>query len=233
MPNWVKTIVKTKPKVLNDILKNYWDKDSLSFDKIIPMPKDLDIESGGRGEEGLMYLFVESKDDLLKLKINRAYRELNPFHTDIYRESRFGEIEDNFEKYTNDPEFSKSIELGKKYISNFEKYGHSTWYNWRVENWGTKWDIDESPHNEDTIIFKTAWDFAGEIIKELSKKYPNEKFICKFADEGIKENSGIVDIKNGEIESERYNLSMDEIEDIWGTYIEEIVQEQEEIEIDI
>ena len=41
MPNWVKTIVKTKPDVLKDILKKYSNEDGFSFEKVIPMPKEL------------------------------------------------------------------------------------------------------------------------------------------------------------------------------------------------
>ena len=33
MPNWVKTIVKTKPDVLKDILKKYSNEDGFSFEK--------------------------------------------------------------------------------------------------------------------------------------------------------------------------------------------------------
>ena len=52
MPNWVKTIVKTKPDVLKDILKKYSNEDGFSFEKVIPMPKELDVERGSRGQDG-------------------------------------------------------------------------------------------------------------------------------------------------------------------------------------
>ena len=42
-------------------------------------------------------------------------------------------------------------------------YGKNNWYDWSLDNWGTKWDaygyddnIDYS-QNKDTIIFLTAW----------------------------------------------------------------------------
>jgi len=44
-----------------------------------------------------------------------------------------------------------------------EKYGHSDWYGWANDNWGTKWDIHEfygfTRKNESTIEFgfDTAW----------------------------------------------------------------------------
>lgn len=221
MPNWVKTIVKTEPEVLKDVMSKYSNEGKFSFDKVIPMPKDLDIDSGSSGEAGMMFLFLESKDDLFKMKINKVFHSLNPFHSDIYRDKRFEEIEDNFEKYEKDPEFKESVELGKKYISNYDKYGHATWYEWCNDRWGTKWDLSAFQSNKNTMIFETAWGFAGNVILELSNKYPDVIFKCEFADEGMVENSGKVSIQNGDVIEERYELSEDERENIWNTYIDE------------
>ena len=44
-----------------------------------------------------------------------------------------------------------------------KKYGHSDWYSWSNENWGTKWDVNEfyGFHRNDketiTFGFDTAW----------------------------------------------------------------------------
>ena len=221
MPNWVKTIVKTKPEVLKDVMIKYSAGGKFSFDKVIPMPKDLDIESGSSGELGLMFLFLESKDDIFKLKINEVFHSLNPFHSDICRDKRFEDIETNFAKYKGDSEFANDIELGKKYISNYNKYGHATWYDWCTDKWGTKWDLNSFQSNQDTMIFETAWGFAGNVILELSNKYPEAIFKCEFADEGIMENSGKVIIQGGKVIEQRYGLLENEIDTIWNTYIEE------------
>lgn len=238
MPNWVKTIVKTEPEVLKDVMSKYSNEGKFSFDKVIPMPKDLDIDSGSSGEAGMMFLFLESKDDLFKMKINKVFHSLNPFHSDIYRDKRFEEIEDNFEKYEKDPEFKESVELGKKYISNYDKYGHATWYEWCNDRWGTKWDLSAFQSNKNTMIFETAWGFAGNVILELSNKYPDVIFKCEFADEGMVENSGKVSIQNGDVIEERYELSEGERENIWNTYIDEDsgqekIFENDEMELEI
>ena len=50
---------------------------------------------------------------------------------------------------------------------NLKKYGYDNWYDWRVENWGTKWDIMEfyninrkeigEDESEIELGFDTAW----------------------------------------------------------------------------
>jgi len=44
---------------------------------------------------------------------------------------------------------------------NVEKYGYKTWYDWQINNWGTKWDIcgDEGvlKNGVMTVGFESAW----------------------------------------------------------------------------
>lgn len=239
MPNWVKTIVKTKPDVLKDILEKYSTKEGFSFNNVIPMPKELDIDKSSSGDDGLMYLYLESNDEKTKNKINEVYRSTKPFDWDIFNEIKFQKLAKNYDKNKIEDKtwYKESIELAKKYISNYEKYGYVDWYDWRCANWGTKWDLSQLDYNKDTMIFETAWGFAGKVILELSRKYPEAVFECIFADEGIQENSGILKIKDGEIMSERYNLSQSSIDAIWLCYLDdseqEIEPEEEETEIEI
>ena len=53
------------------------------------------------------------------------------------------------------------------------------WYNWRVQNWGTKWDcytleIDDSdlPHGFE-VTFETAWSPPEAICNEIREQYPD------------------------------------------------------------
>ena len=63
------------------------------------------------------------------------------------------------------------------------------WYNWRVQNWGTKWDISEkdiewSDDHEDyaQFSFDTAWSPPEGIVSALREKFP-ELSISWFYDE--------------------------------------------------
>jgi hypothetical protein len=56
--------------------------------------------------------------------------------------------------------------------ANVEKYGYADWYDWRVANWGTKWDLcDVAVNRVDdetvTLTFDTAWSPPIEAYDKL------------------------------------------------------------------
>ena len=53
------------------------------------------------------------------------------------------------------------------------------WYNWRVQNWGTKWDCNtlemddtDLPHGFE-VTFETAWSPPEEVCSAIREQYPN------------------------------------------------------------
>ena len=62
------------------------------------------------------------------------------------------------------------------------------WYDWRVQNWDTKWDaydvevVDPDPENLE-IEFNTAWAPPEAICNELREKYEDTVAISWFYDE--------------------------------------------------
>ena len=63
----------------------------------------------------------------------------------------------------NDP---KQIELQKQTMNNLSVYGYATWYDFCVNEWGTKWDVDaydkveyDDQHDKNgiTLGFDSAW----------------------------------------------------------------------------
>ena len=72
----------------------------------------------------------------------------------------------------------------------FESTGLSDdrWYDWRVQNWDTKWDaydvevVDPDPENME-IEFNTAWAPPEAICHALRKKYEDTVAISWFYDE--------------------------------------------------
>lgn len=68
-------------------------------------------------------------------------------------------------------------ELGKRLIEVQEKYGFDNWYDWRVANWGTKWNAANSQFIDDcnTIQFDTAWAIPYPIISKIADENPDVK----------------------------------------------------------
>lgn len=84
------------------------------------------------------------------------------------------------------------------------------WYEWRAENWGTKWDTSEcfssilklNPDNisESSIInyrFNTAWAPPIPVIKHASTRWPTLTFTLSF-DEGGMDFGGFIVFKEGQ-----------------------------------
>lgn len=214
MPNWVKSVIKTKPDVLEDIMKKYSNEKGLDFQKIIPMPKDLDIEYSVGGVLGLVYLFLDNNCSISKELIAQTFQNVSS--VSLYESDALEIVKRDYNQGKEIKECKRDIELAKKYISNYEKYGQATWYEWRIKNWGTKCNNIGFKRSNNTMIFETAWGFPEEIILELSQKYPDTTFRCKFADELIPENSGKLLIQDGEIYMEKYYLTNKERKNIWN-----------------
>lgn len=61
-----------------------------------------------------------------------------------------------------------------------------SWYEWRVENWGTKWDAYEGRWSDDgkAHIFLTAWSPPEKIAKALAAKLGVVLYL-QFKEEGM------------------------------------------------
>lgn len=61
-------------------------------------------------------------------------------------------------------------------------------YDWMVENWGTKWNVEEDPdlnfNNETAIFFRTAWSPPIPVIKALAAMFPDIEFKLCYHDCG-------------------------------------------------
>jgi len=90
--------------------------------------------------------------------------------------------------------------IRKEYIS---KFGTDNWYDWRINNWGVKWNCSDSfKIDENTIEFLTAWSTPIQIIEKLSLKYPELEISVRYADEDFGYNVGEYTFIGGEIISQ-------------------------------
>lgn len=122
---------------------------------------------------------------------------------------------ENVIKITSNATQSTKVDLyqkGRRYVENYNKYGHVTWYTWCVEYWGSKWNAyNTNEINEDMIEFKTAYNYPAPVISKLSKIYPDITIEHYWKDEDMGVNSGYRIYHNGEIiEEEFYESDVNE-----------------------
>lgn len=181
MPNYVRNRITYEgnradiDRMLKAVQEDGIGIGSIDFNKVLPMPESLNIESGSRTEDGL--------------KEYRRYVEAKKRNADL----------SEFESYRHD--YPSQWELGKTAYENLEKYGYTTWYEWCWDVWGTKWPAMEqnpSAAADDSFQFETAWSFPEGIVRELSGQYPKLTFTAQWADEDLGRNCGRAVYRGGE-----------------------------------
>jgi hypothetical protein len=77
--------------------------------------------------------------------------------------------------------------------------GAIDWYDWSIQNWGTKWNAYETEVSEhDTVVrFDTAWAHPYPVISALSERFPDQMLQVLYADEDLGSNFGAYAILNG------------------------------------
>ena len=82
--------------------------------------------------------------------------------------------------------------------SNLKKYGYKNWYDWCVNNWGTKWnaggdndamqvDYDEDVNNQSIALFQfdTAWAPPLGVMEKLMDTHPELSIECRYHEPGV------------------------------------------------
>lgn len=80
-------------------------------------------------------------------------------------------------------DFNKVIPMPEEYNEG------DKWYDWRVENWGTKWNSDQTQIFNDTptklgLSFNTAWAHPVPVLNKLNQLFPNVDFFHEAQHEG-------------------------------------------------
>lgn len=190
MPNWCSNNIhlKANPQILDKVVKQILIKDGeeykFNFQHFLPMPKELDIEESSTSYIQQSWLdikqqpqrkFIELEEEI-KNKYHmpaNIFSEMKQYFSELFDWSNLtvGEIFIHFEE---NPEIASRFyyfhDLANRIAENIEKYGHVTWYGWRLSNWGCTWDVcDDSTYvtvgAEDIWInCDTAWGPPEESI---------------------------------------------------------------------
>jgi len=177
-------------------------KQFFDFNKIIEMPESLNIESGSMTEQCIVYyltnrctLPLRSLTDDRKNLIKELV--VNMFGGEGWAKEVFNRVLEDT-KAAEEEKKEKLYQNGKTYVENYQKYGATTWYDWRVKHWGTKWNACESEvKGEDVVEFKTAWSAPIPIVEQLSRMYPEKVVSIMWADEDAGSNTGDIAYQNG------------------------------------
>lgn len=128
-----------------------------------------------------------------------------------------GNVRYDFEKIVPMPDDIYRGDLGQEEM---QEYGKKNWFDWSVENWGTKWNASDYVRvGRCEFQFTTAWSTPEPVMKALSEKY-HCKVEVEYADECIGQNCGRYIYEDGELvdeylpetNKEAHNLS----NKIWG-----------------
>lgn len=82
------------------------------------------------------------------------------------------------------------------------RYGYASWYEWRCNEWGTKWNAYEVEQHDNIVEFKTAWAAPHPVIERLAEIFPDVEFHHIWADEDTAYNCGEREYANGGVQSE-------------------------------
>lgn len=178
MPNWCQNamlVTGSKEQLEKMIAQVKSEENDFDFNKIIPMPESLSVESSSVAEQAYAYYY--GKKENLKSAMYAS--------NDDDLEKRIKSITDN----------PNAKQLADQYHHNIENYGVTTWYEWCPKNWGTKWNscdtyvgnIEKSFEKDEyqvNIFFNTAWSYPVGIFEELSRQYPELLFKVDVDEEG-------------------------------------------------
>ena len=207
MPNYVRNEIQMKGIADMPIFHDKGDEygeHAIDFDKIVPMPEELDVPSGSAMGEAIAWYMTErgTADPARYDELANAVPSIEGcvwmrhFKEDGYMASLVKDARETVKRHPE--EHDKLYEAGHRYVENFRKYGYGTWYDWCCENWGTKWNAQDSYAVDDgTVWFSTAWDPALPIAKKLSEMRLNTEVILRWADEDIGYNTGCATFLNG------------------------------------
>ncbi len=198
MPNHVANHIKFigEPERIKEVLEAIKNDEigigSIDFNKIIPMPQELDIQSGSETTKGLKAY----RDFVDVLTFDGANKDIDLLNIPEEKENIF------LKQRT---DISEEVwKLGRQAYRNILQYGHPTWYEWSINNWGTKWnaydcvEYDQEPKEIEEIFLNTAWSAPHPILDKLASMYPDIEIEHEWSDEDFGYNLGRRSFRDGE-----------------------------------
>lgn len=204
MPNWCenKLVIHGNAEQLESIksklLSTTEDNESrlcVDFNLLIPMPDELNIESGSRGNHAKKFLEIPSKTPLTLPIIEKYIHKAEVERIATKAKELKWTVGDFIEWLIDNPKeqdiLGLGINLGLQYINNLIKYGYPDWYDWRCNNWGCKWNVSADTCsvfiNDDCIecLFDTPWGPPVNWFTQLCSTFPNIEMTLSYYEPGM------------------------------------------------
>lgn len=164
---------------------------SIDFNKLIPMPQELDMRAGFVTNLGLKQYITFMAESAITAQATLFMPDAERTAVVGAHLAKWGAVE------LKDPE---AWALGKKAFQNLKKYGCPTWVEWSKLNWGTR---DNAFHctaldgASDTMAFQTTDTAVPKIAAALSEKFPSQNIIYHWADEKTMQHLGRMVFQGG------------------------------------
>lgn len=247
MPYWVKNKIEIWGKNISERIEDKFFTAEMTpdglvknfdFNKIIPMPKSLDIKSGTLTYEGMkLYLaqinptiqnFGSIKDKLsldnFSKRIAAMFMRNKAYSPNYYLLSP-SEVDKMIARL--DPgTINVCLENGKAGVENTINYGYPTWLEWRNRYWNCNRNATETRYetHDDNYIqieFSSPWVPPTPVIKALCEQLTKEDELSySFAGEEAGHYAGYINLSKGEITHFDYNQYSEEAYntyfDLWG-----------------
>ena len=141
MPNYVVNIVKMRGIAKLPLFSEEDGEKAFDFNKLIPLPAELKMEAGSMTERSIVYFLTERCTIPIQKLDQRKAAIVSELVTNMFRptgwpEKVFDLIGQQMSGKTSE-EQNKVYEAGRQYVSNYEKYGFPTWYEWCINSWGS------------------------------------------------------------------------------------------------
>jgi hypothetical protein len=195
MPNWCENTLEINgPKeVISGIVAAcHLDEGELDFNGIVPMPPELYISYDSAVTRGFEILYGDWRKVIAIPLIRDLLLEITGGFLPESREELIRLIETEKCMYEAAHRHSLDCNLreARQEKANLERFGFGNWYDWRIANWGTKWnvgkdvDIDNLSECNITLSFATAWSPPIPVVEALSRKYPEIEVTLRYIETG-------------------------------------------------
>ena len=203
MPHWVDCNLEiTGPtdeiELFTTMAYGNGERNFLEFNNLLPFPEDLNLEKNSATD--LIYKAKYGDEETV-----RKLLELEWIKDKVLTREELIQFAIN-----RDPECEEAAE---KYKANFDKYGFTTWKDWCIENWGTKWSAQQIRLTGNKVPglpyqsvvryhFTTIWSPPIALFKTIGKDYPKLEFLLYYKSPMINEHGRLL-VRNGVVVQEK------------------------------